>query len=118
MRKDDLVDLVTHYGNDLPILLGKIQEEINIATIAGNAVLVNRLTNLHGDITDLGIQYARDAIIQINDSPTIDDAISKLRELKTTIDDIIAGNKKAVEVLGVFSAALPVLKTVAEELRT
>jgi hypothetical protein len=117
MRKDDLVGLVTHYGNDLPLLLGKITEEINAANIASDKDLVKSLTKLHADITDLAIQYARDAIVKINDSPTIDDAITKLRDLKKTIDDIIAGNKKAVEVLGVFSAALPLLKTVAGQLK-
>jgi hypothetical protein len=116
MRKDTLVDLVTHYGNDLPILLQKIQNEINAANIAGKTVLANKLTKLKTDISDLGIQYARDKIEQINDSPEIDTAIGELRKIKKDIDKIIAGTKKASAALGVFTAALGLLKTVGDKL--
>lgn len=117
MRKDDLVDLVTSYGNDLPDLLKKIQDEINAANIAGKDALATNLTNLKTAVSDLGIQYARQRIEKINDSPIIDTAITELRKLKKEIAEIIAGTKKAAEVLGVFTAALPVLKTAGAALK-
>lgn len=117
MRKDDLVGLVTSYGNDLPVLLDKILDEINEAIIAGKNTLATKLIKLRTALGHLGIQYAREKIVQINDSPEIDTAITQLRKLKAEIADIIAGNKKATQVLEVFTAALPLLKTVGNKLK-